>query len=214
MTKDTAGFFDDYAADFDALYGVEKNPFSRLISSLFRKSMRERFVRSIAGCREPEGKTVLDIGCGPGHYCIALAKRGAEVTGIDFAANMIDLAKELAERENVADKCHFIVNDFLSWTPPQKFDYSIITGVMDYIADPDAFISRVIDCTKRSAFFSFPVDGGFLAWQRKLRYRSRCDLYMYKREDIDRLFSGRGQIDYTVERIHRDYFLTVDIKSR
>jgi SAM-dependent methyltransferase len=213
MTQDTAGFFDNYAADFDALYGVEKNPISRLVSALFRKSMRERFVRSLAGCEEPEGKAVLDIGCGPGHYCIALAKRGAEVTGIDFAPNMIDLAKELAERENVAERCQFIVDDFINWTPPHKFDYTIITGVMDYIADPHSFVTRVIDCTKLRAFFSFPIDGGFLAWQRKRRYRSRCDLYMYAKDEVDRLFSGREEIDYTIERIHRDYFVTIDIKS-
>jgi len=213
VTKETAGFFDNYAADFDALYGVEKNPLSRLVSVLFRKSMRERFALSIAGCGEPNGKSVLDIGCGPGHYCIALARRGAEVTGIDFAANMIDLAKDLAEREKVSDKCRFVVDDFNSWTPPHKFDYSIVTGVMDYIADPAAFITRVLDCTTLRAFFSFPIDGGFLAWQRKLRYRSRCDLFMYNREDIEKLFSGRDGIAFSVQRIHRDYFVTVDIKS-
>lgn len=214
MTRNTAGFFDDYAADFDSLYGVEKNPLSRLISALFRKSMRERFALSIAGCKEPEGKTVLDIGCGPGHYSVALARRGARVTGIDFAPGMIELAKELAAKENVSDKCQFVLEDFANWTPPRKYDYSIVAGVMDYIADPHSFITRVLDCTRIGAFFSFPCDGGLLAWQRKLRYRPRCDLFMYREADIERLFADREGIVYTLQRIHRDYFVSVDIDSK
>lgn len=38
-----------------------------------------------------------------------------------------------------------------------------------------------------SADFSFPVKKGFLAWQRRLRYRSRCDLYMYDERGVEAL---------------------------
>lgn len=39
-------------------------------------------------------KKVVDIGCGVGHLCTALVKRGYNVIGIDKSQAMIDLAKE------------------------------------------------------------------------------------------------------------------------
>jgi len=40
------------------------------------------------------GKRVLDVCCGPGHLAAAMAKKGATVEGIDFAATMIAKARE------------------------------------------------------------------------------------------------------------------------
>jgi len=62
-------------------------------------------------------------------------------------------------------------------TGDEKFDYAIVMGFMDYIADPSALIGKVLRVCRGKAFFSFPADGGPLAWQRRLRYRNRCPLY-------------------------------------
>lgn len=37
---------------------------------------------------------IIDYGCGPGLYCERLAKRGYDVTGVDFSENSIQYAKE------------------------------------------------------------------------------------------------------------------------
>ena len=39
---------------------------------------------------------IADFGCGPGLYTTALAKKGADVTGIDFSERSIRYAKEIA----------------------------------------------------------------------------------------------------------------------
>jgi 2-polyprenyl-3-methyl-5-hydroxy-6-metoxy-1,4-benzoquinol methylase len=41
-----------------------------------------------------EGRRVLDAGCGEGLYSRFMARRGARVTGVDFSAGLIDLARE------------------------------------------------------------------------------------------------------------------------
>ena len=43
-----------------------------------------------------QGLSALDIGCGTGFLSLELASRGHEVTGIDFAPEMLALAKEKA----------------------------------------------------------------------------------------------------------------------
>lgn len=40
------------------------------------------------------GARVLDVGCGPGRHALALAKRGAVVTGVDISEEFIRLARE------------------------------------------------------------------------------------------------------------------------
>jgi SAM-dependent methyltransferase/ADP-ribose pyrophosphatase YjhB (NUDIX family) len=47
------------------------------------------------------GRRVLVLGCGGGQDCIALAKRGAQVVGIDLSDKQIEYGRRLAEREGV-----------------------------------------------------------------------------------------------------------------
>lgn len=43
------------------------------------------------------GKQVLDIGCGTGLLSVKLAKRGADVTGVDLSSDMLTVAQERAQ---------------------------------------------------------------------------------------------------------------------
>lgn len=203
-------FFNSYAHDFDAIYGNRNTLLNRTVNERFRKSMKLRYAKSLEGCTPIEGRTVLDVGCGPGHYGIALARRGARVLGIDFAEEMIALARDNAARAGVQDRCEFISADFMTYPCKGPFDYTIVMGFMDYMAHPDKVIRRVLSLTRSKAFFSFPVDGGILAWQRRLRYRNRCDLFMYRRDHIDDLFAG---LTFETETIDRDYFVTMTVNA-
>ena len=208
----TSKFFDGYAADFDAIYGTRNTLPNRLINKYLRSSMRLRFEKTLAGCDPTEGRTVIDIGCGPGHYAIALARAGAaRVLLLDLAEGMIERARRHVEAAGVADRCDFAFGDFLAYEAPEPFDYSILMGFMDYMADPQKVVQQALAVTRRKAFFSFPAAGGFLAWQRKLRYRKRCDLYLYDRAGIAALFEQTAAGNVAIEKIARDYFVTVTV---
>lgn len=208
----TSKFFDSYAHDFNAIYGNSNALSSRLINRFFRKSMRLRYEMCLAGCEPIAGKTVLDIGCGPGHYSVALAKAGAaEVEGVDFAPNMIGISQHEAEKAGVADRCHFRVCDFLAEPMPKKYDYTIVMGFMDYVQDPRPLIEKVLSATRCRAFFSFPRSGGLLAWQRKRRYQSRCPLYLYSMSELQELFAGLPVKNVEIEPISRDCFVTAEV---
>jgi SAM-dependent methyltransferase len=205
-----AQFFDDYAGDFDAIYGNRNAGFNRIVNRLFRKAMRLRYEKTLEGCRPIEGRSVLDIGCGPGHYGIALARAGAaRVLGIDFAPGMVRLAEGHAREAGVGHVCRFVEADFLAYPLERAYDYSVAMGFMDYVADPERVVSKALSVTRSRAFFSFPKDGGVLAWQRKLRYRNRCELYMYSRDRIEKLLGRLAPGRYTIESADRDFFVTV-----
>lgn len=205
----TSAFFDAYARDFDAIYGNRNTFVNRIVNRFLRKSMRLRYEKTIAGCDPIEGMSAIDIGCGPGHYAIELAQRGAgRVYGIDFAPAMIELAQRYAGQAGVGGRCEFADVDFLEGGMHEMFDYAIAMGFMDYMADPVAVVQRVLALTRRKAFFSFPAGSGFLAWQRKLRYRRRCDLYLYSEKQVRELFNGAKLESLSIEKIARDYFVT------
>ena len=59
----------------------------------------------------PKGSSVLDIGCASGRLCLALAKLGHTVTGIDVAEKQTEQAQRIAEKESIDAT-------FLHYEPP------------------------------------------------------------------------------------------------
>ena len=134
MSDRTSEFFDRYAVDFDSIYGNDNKALERVANRLFRRAMLVRYQKTIAGCQPVAGKSVIDIGCGPGHYSITLARQGAnKVLGLDFAPGMLKIARERAQVAGVAERCNFALGDFLTYPLPTPFDYAIVMGFMDYV---------------------------------------------------------------------------------
>jgi len=64
--------------------------------------------------------TIADFGCGPGLYTTRLAKRGANVTGIDFSAKSIEHAKKVAAREQL--NIGYVQQDYLEFETEDRFN--------------------------------------------------------------------------------------------
>jgi SAM-dependent methyltransferase len=58
-----------------------------------------------------QGSRLLDVTCGPGLYAVEFARRGCQVTGIDFGPAAIAHARDLAKELHVDNSCHFIEQD-------------------------------------------------------------------------------------------------------
>ncbi len=56
----------------------------------------------------------------------------------------------------------------MTYPPQDVFDYVIVMGFMDYMPDPEKVVAKVLSLTRNKAFFSFPVAGGMLGWQRQI----------------------------------------------
>lgn len=205
-----ADYFDREAERFPLVGAKDRGLVPRLVDRVFRRSIRLRFERVMELCQPIEGHTVLDIGCGTGTYAIRMAQRGAsDVLGIDPAPRMIELARERAEARGVAPQCTFEVTSFEDVTIEQPFDYTVVMGVLDYVSDAAPFVQKAIQATRMRACFSLPRYEGLLAWQRRLRYRNRCPLYMYRESEVTDLLAATGA-SYQIERLARDWFVSVE----
>ena len=75
--------------------------------------------------------SVADFGCGPGLYAQRLARKGANVTGIDFSANSLRYARDEAVREGL--QIEYVQADYLGFHTERRFDL-IIMIMCDFCA--------------------------------------------------------------------------------
>ncbi len=66
------------------------------------------------------GTKIADFGCGPGLYTTRLARRGADLTGIDFSKRSIDHARKTAAVEGLS--IHYIHESYLELELDDRFD--------------------------------------------------------------------------------------------
>ena len=95
----------------------------------------------------PGDRRVLEVGCGPGHLTIRLARdHGIEATGLDLDPAMIERARANAERDVVRaeGRPSFVVGDVASLPfPDRSFDLVVSTLSMHHWADPSAGLTEI-----------------------------------------------------------------------
>jgi 2-polyprenyl-6-hydroxyphenyl methylase/3-demethylubiquinone-9 3-methyltransferase len=85
------------------------------------------------------GKSALDVGCGAGLLAEPLARLGADVTAIDAAPELIDVARDHARRQGLEiDYRATAVEDIVG-----QFDLVTSLEVIEHVADPQAFVRAI-----------------------------------------------------------------------
>ena len=107
--------------------------------------LRTRFIAeraSLAGAR------VLDVGCGGGLLCEALTRAGAQVTGIDLAPGMIEVARLHAASQNL--KIEYRVQDAheLSAASPGAFDIVTCMELLEHVPQPASTTAALARLTR------------------------------------------------------------------
>ena len=95
----------------------------------------------------PDGARVLEVGCGPGHLSIRLARQhGLDVTGLDLDPAMIERARANADRSEDGDERwpSFLIGDVAALPlPDESFDLVVSTMSMHHWADPTAGMAEI-----------------------------------------------------------------------
>ncbi len=99
-------------------------------------------VRYLAERADLSGRRVLDVGCGGGLLSEALARDGANVVGIDMAADSIAVAASHAAGSNLAIDYRQISIEQLSSEEPASFDVVTCLEVLEHVPDPAAMIGH------------------------------------------------------------------------
>jgi len=188
-----ANYWDRIAPQFDAIYSGKKNPIARSLDRWLRRDIYERFDWVMRKAGDAKNLTVCDVGCGSGRFVAALAQRGARVTGLDFAPQMLDLARDLVKQAGVADKCNFVLSDILDWKTNDKFDLVIAIGFWDYVADPLERLKVIRGITRDRFLSAWPRAGTMRAAIRKRRLKVEgCPVYFWTHEQVEDYLKKAG----------------------
>jgi SAM-dependent methyltransferase len=214
-TQDVKNFFHGYAADFDSIYGHAKkrSTFDKLTDKLFRQSMLLRFNETLENTKNPSIQTILDVGCGSGVYDVEFLKQGKTVLGLDMAEGMIEIAKKRTAAYADSGRISFVLADYMEHKFDGKYDAAVLMGVFDYVKDSVGMLKKLKQDVTKEIYGSFPKGGGFLTWQRKVRYNMRnCPLYFYSKKSLVDILDEAGlQGHYTIKDLGRDFFVKIKL---
>ena len=197
--KSLEKYFDKHSLLWWDMY--DRRKFALYLFNLcFRRGLFDRWKLTFESSQPITGKTVLDVGCGSGIYCLEFARQGAKkAVGLDIAKGMIELAQQKAQALKMDDRCQFIHIDFMGWESPETFDVVLAMGVFDYLSEPLPFLKKMVEKSKGLVLASFPGRSFLREPIRKLRYRWKgFPVYFYSKEDIAELAQKAGIRNFEV----------------
>jgi 2-polyprenyl-6-hydroxyphenyl methylase / 3-demethylubiquinone-9 3-methyltransferase len=89
------------------------------------------------------GKRVLDVGCGGGLLCEAMAKRGAQVTGIDLGETTIEVANLHALESQLNIRYQRQSAEEHALTDAGGYDVVTCLEMLEHVPDPAAVIDTI-----------------------------------------------------------------------
>ncbi len=205
-------------------------PFYDSINSELDYSKWADFIEKIIGKEYRQGKPelVLDLGCGTGKMTLELARRGYDMTGVDYSPEMLNIAREEAEKEgldilwlcqNITDFelygtvdvtvcCLDTLNHLTKKTELNK----CLSLVHNYLVPDGLFVFDVNGKAKFETVYSdktyaMEENGGVCVWQNCYNEKNKlCDFYitLFKEENdgrYDRYDEAQRERMYTLKEI-------------
>ena len=110
----------------------------------------------INGISPVKGKQVLDVGCGGGILADAMARGGAQVTGIDLASKALRVAQLHAlEAQTPNLEYREVSVEALAEQQPQSFDVVTCMEMLEHVPDPASVVRACATLVKPGGWVFF-----------------------------------------------------------
>ncbi len=106
-----------------------------------------------------EHRTIVDLGCGPGHLTAVLRQRfpEAEVVGVDSSPEMIDRATA----ENTDPRARYVRGSIGEWAPDEPVDLIVSNAAFQWVPEHLAIIPRLREHLRPGGVLAFQVPHNF-----------------------------------------------------
>ena len=190
------------AESFDALRF--SGPIGRLVAES-QEHVIASFLSPVAG------RTILDVGTGTGRAALALAARGATVTGVDASAEMLAVAERHAKEAGLS--VTFTRGDAHGLAfPSQSFDAVICLRVLMHTPDWRTSLGELCRIARTRVVFDYPALASAAALQALTRHVAHA---LGARVEAYRVFSDRAVRTvlaanaFRVVETHRQFVLPI-----
>lgn len=102
------------------------------------------------------GKSLIDVGCGGGILAEYLAKQGAEVTGIDMAAQSLEVARLHSLETGIKVDYQLSTAEKMAESSAQHYDVVTCLEMLEHVPDPESVVKACAALVKPNGhvFFS------------------------------------------------------------
>lgn len=142
------------STDVEEVYDIEYDeklaslPIAYMVNDKYKIHIYSKYVYEYLMKSRKQSANILEIGCGNGNFLLALSstmKGSGNYVGVDFSANAIKHAKDLAS-ENQEKKCAFYCMDINDFETEMTFDYIVLGDVIEHLSDRE--LERILDKCK------------------------------------------------------------------
>jgi 2-polyprenyl-6-hydroxyphenyl methylase / 3-demethylubiquinone-9 3-methyltransferase len=102
------------------------------------------------------GKQVLDVGCGGGILADSMARKGAQVLGVDLASKPLKIARLHALEAGTPNiRYEEIAAEALAARQPESFDVVTCMEMLEHVPDPSSIVKACADLVKPGGWVFF-----------------------------------------------------------
>lgn len=134
--------------DFSILHKINPTRIKYIISQLLNKNKNNKLAKLPL-----KNIKIIDIGCGGGLVCEPLARLGANVTGIDFVKENLEVAKKHAFEERL--KIKYKLSDINKLNIRDKYDVILLLEVIEHVSDWKKIIKKMRKILKTNGIIIF-----------------------------------------------------------
>lgn len=191
----------------------DEKRFSGPIGTLLARTQEEVIARGLAPL---QGRTVLDVGTGTGRAAIALARRGAVVTGVDASAEMLAVARRRAEAAGA--EVAFQQGDVHALAfADRAFDGVVCLRVLMHTPDWRRSVAELCRVSNSRLIFDYPALASAAALEagaRRLAYAAGARVEAYRvlsERSIRKTLLAHG---FRIAEMHRQFVLPIALHKR
>lgn len=101
------------------------------------------------------GKNIIDIGCGGGILAESMARKGAQVTGIDLSEKALKVADLHSLESGVQVRYELIAAEAMAAREPATFDIVTCMEMLEHVPDPAAIVRACATLVKPGGHIFF-----------------------------------------------------------
>lgn len=137
-------------------------------------------------------KSLLDVGCGTGHWSRFFLSLGYQVRGMDLSPEMIEKARQMVEA------CTFTQADACDIPyPNQTFDVMAAMAMIEFIPTPEVAIREMIRCLRPGGILIIGTLNRTATINRRRLMEERqpyASAHLYAPEELHELLSSHGPV--------------------
>ncbi len=136
-TKKPARFdFDSVADTYDKWYETAEGA---MYDRLEKKAISKYLLRNV------QGRKLLEIGCGTGHWSRFFGEHGFEVMGVDVSECMVSIALE----KKLRNTSFYIADGHFLPFKDGVFDVTAAIVTLEFVRDAELFVREMVRCTRK-----------------------------------------------------------------